>query len=61
MSKYQFKCKEIGMDCDFQVTGKEAADLIPQIAEHARTTHQLDEIGDDLKDKINDSIKRKFF
>ncbi len=61
MAKYQFKCKEIGMDCDFQVTGKEAADLIPQIAEHAKTEHQLDEISDDLKEKINSSIKRKLF
>lgn len=59
MTKYQFKCKDIGMDCDFQVTGKEAADLIPQIAEHARTTHQLEEISEDLKDKINESIKKK--
>ena len=40
MARYQFKCKEIGMDCDFQLTGKEAADLIPQIAEHARNAHQ---------------------
>lgn len=61
MARYQFKCKEIGMDCDFQLTGKEAADLIPQIAEHARNAHQLDEISDDLKDKINNSIKKKFF
>lgn len=60
MAKYQFKCREIGMDCDFQVTGKEAADLIPQIAEHARTAHQLEEINDDLKEKINGSIRKKF-
>lgn len=61
MAKYQFKCREIGMDCDFQVTGKEAADLIPQIAEHARNTHQMEEISEELKDRINDSIKRKIF
>jgi predicted small metal-binding protein len=60
MAKYQFKCREIGLECDFQVTGKEAADLIPQIAEHARSAHQMDEISDDMKEKINNSIKRKF-
>ncbi len=61
MAKYQFKCKEIGLDCEFQVTGKEAADLIPQIAEHARTAHQMEEIDDEMKDKINNSIKKKLF
>lgn len=61
MAKYQFRCKDIGMDCDFQVSGKEAADLIPQIAEHAIGTHEIGEINDDLKEKINNSIKKKFF
>lgn len=61
MAKYQFKCKDIGLDCDFNVSGKDAADLIPQIAEHAKGVHNMDEIDDGLKDKINDAIKRKFF
>lgn len=61
MAKYQFRCKDIGMDCDFNVSGKEAADLIPQIAEHAKDAHEMAEIDDDLKDKINGAIKKKFF
>lgn len=60
MAKYEFRCRDIGMDCDFRVSGKEAADLIPNIAEHARGSHQMDEISDDLKEKINDAIKKKF-
>lgn len=61
MARYQFRCKDIGMDCDFSVSGKEAADLIPQIAEHARGSHQVEEIDDDLKEKINNSIKKRLF
>lgn len=61
MSRYEFRCKDIGMDCDFTVSGKEAVDLIPQIAEHAKTAHNIEAVDDDLKDKINNSIKKKFF
>ena len=61
MSKYEFKCINIGMDCDFTVSGKDAVDLIPQIAEHAKSVHNIDPIDDDLKDKINNSIRKKLF
>lgn len=61
MAKYQFRCRDIGIDCDFKVSGKEAADLIPQIAEHARSAHQMEEIDDDLKDRINNSIIKRLF
>lgn len=61
MAKYQFKCRDIGMDCDFNVSGKEAADLIPQIAEHARNSHEMEEIDDGLKEKINGAIRKKLF
>lgn len=61
MSKYQFKCRDIGLDCDFTVSGREAADLIPHIAEHAKNTHNMEDIDDEMKDKINNSIKKKLF
>ncbi len=61
MSRYEFRCRDIGMECDFNVSGKEAADLIPQIAEHARSVHELENIDDDMKDRINNSIKKKLF
>lgn len=61
MSKYQFRCKDIGLDCDFTVSGKEAADLIPQIAEHAKSSHEMNEIDDETKDRINNSIRKRLF
>ncbi len=61
MSRYQFRCKDINLECDFTVSGKDAADLIPQIAEHARSSHQMENIDDDMKDRINNSIRKKLF
>lgn len=61
MSKYEFKCINIGMDCDFTVSGKEAVDLIPQIVEHAKAAHNMDAIDDEMKEKINNSIRKKLF
>ncbi|MCL6090437.1 MAG: DUF1059 domain-containing protein [Candidatus Thermoplasmatota archaeon] len=61
MTSYQFKCQDIGMDCDFKVSAKKAEDLIPQIADHAKSAHEMTEISDDLKQKVNSAIKKKFF
>ena len=61
MASYQFKCQDIGMDCDFKVSAKNAEDLIPQIADHAKSAHEMTEISDDLKQKVNSAIKKKFF
>ena len=49
------------MDCDFKVSAKNAEDLIPQIADHAKSAHEMTEISDDLKQKVNSAIKKKFF
>lgn len=62
MSKYEFRCENIGlMDCDFKVSGKNAEDLIPQIAEHAKTAHKMENIDDQTKEKINNAIRKKLF
>lgn len=61
MASYHFKCKDIGMSCDYHVSAKRPEDLIPQIAEHAKEAHSINEVSDDLKQKINSSIKKKIF
>ncbi len=49
------------MDCQYEVTSKKAEDLIPQIVEHAKNQHGIEEINEDLKQKINGAIKRRMF
>jgi predicted small metal-binding protein len=61
MASYRFRCRDIGMDCQYEVTSKKAEDLIPQIVEHAKNQHGIEEINEDLKQKINGAIKRRMF
>lgn len=62
MSRYEFKCTDVGLiDCNFTVSGKRAEDLIPQIAEHAKSAHNMESVDDEMKEKINNAIKKKLF
>lgn len=61
MASYHFRCKDIGMSCDFRVSGKSAEDLIPDIADHAKSAHGIEEIDDQLKEKVGNAIKKRIF
>ncbi len=58
MSDYKFKCKDIGMKCDFEVKGASSKDEIMQIATvHARSEHNIQTISPDLAQKVSSAIK----
>jgi predicted small metal-binding protein len=59
MASYQFKCKNIGMDCDFETKAKSIDEIMPKIKEHAESAHKITTIDDELKNKITASIKKK--
>lgn len=61
MATYKFKCKDIGMDCGFQASAKSIDQLMPQIVEHAKTAHNINEITPDLKKKVEGAIKKSMF
>ncbi len=61
MASYRFRCRDIGMDCQYEVSSKKAEDLIPEIVDHAKKDHGIENIDDDLKQKINGAIKRRIF
>ncbi len=61
MASYHFKCRDTGMECPYEISARKAEDLIPKIVAHEKSEHGIDEIGDDLKQRINGSIKRRFF
>ncbi|MCL5680630.1 MAG: DUF1059 domain-containing protein [Candidatus Thermoplasmatota archaeon] len=61
MAHFEFKCKDIGMDCGFETSGKTMEELMPKIAEHAKTAHNMAEIPQDVKDKVAKAIKKKMF
>jgi predicted small metal-binding protein len=52
-----FTSKDIGMDCNFETSASNEADLEKKIAEHARSAHGIRTPGKDMWMKIKKVIK----
>ena len=52
-----FKCRDIGMKCDFEATAKTEDELMKKIAEHAHKAHNMKTIPPDVMEKVNKAIK----
>jgi len=50
------RCRDVGVDCDFEARGDSEQDLLKQCAEHAKTAHGMDEIPADLAAKVRGAI-----
>lgn len=58
MTGYKFKCKDIGMKCDFEVKAASSRDEAMQIATvHAKQAHKMDTVPSDVAAKISAAIK----
>jgi len=53
----KFKCADIGMKCGFETTADTTEQLMPKIAEHAKTVHGMTEIPKDTLAKVQAAIK----
>ncbi|MBX8632203.1 MAG: DUF1059 domain-containing protein [Thermoplasmata archaeon] len=61
MARFEFKCKDVGMNCGFETSAKTKEELMPKIVEHAKTAHGMTSIPDDMKKKVEGAIKKKMF
>jgi predicted small metal-binding protein len=43
-------CKDIGVDCDYEVRGKTADEVLKKAAEHARKDHGIKKVTKDYLD-----------
>ncbi len=60
MAKYSFKCRDVGMDCDFEVRGASSAEEVAEAAKaHAKLTHGLESIPPELAEKVKQAIKEE--
>jgi predicted small metal-binding protein len=55
MSKV-LKCREVGMDCDFEARGETEQQVMQKAAEHANSAHQIAEITPELAAKVKSAI-----
>lgn len=51
------RCREVGVDCDFEARGESEQEVLRQCAEHAKTAHGMDEIPPELAAKVRASIR----
>ena len=51
------KCRDVGVDCDFEAHGKDEAEILQKAAEHAKGCHTGTVITPQLQAKIRAAIK----
>ena len=50
-------CKDVGVDCDFVIKGKDEADVLRQAAEHAKGCHHDVQMTPQVQAKIRAAIR----
>jgi predicted small metal-binding protein len=54
-----FRCRDIGMQCDFVARGDTEDEVMSKAAAHAKKDHGMTEIPADLVQKIRSAIKEE--
>lgn len=50
------KCRDVGVDCDFEARGETDQEILRQCAEHARSAHGMNPIPPDVAARIKGAI-----
>jgi len=50
------RCREVGVDCDFEARGETEQEVLQKCAEHAKSAHGMDEISPELATKVKSSM-----
>jgi len=51
-------CKDLGMDCSFEATGKTDQEIMRQFIDHAESCHKLSVLSADIIYRVQNSIKK---
>lgn len=51
------RCREVGVDCDFEARGETEQEVLQKCAEHAKSAHGMDEIPPELAAKVRGAIR----
>ncbi len=53
------RCRDVGVNCDFEVRGKDEQEIFKKAAEHARSCHQGVTLTPELQARIRAVIKEE--
>ncbi|MFI5323290.1 MAG: DUF1059 domain-containing protein [Thermodesulfobacteriota bacterium] len=51
------RCRDVGVDCDFEAKGDTAEEIMNQAAKHAKEKHGMDEIPVEVVEKCQNAIR----
>jgi predicted small metal-binding protein len=54
-----FKCRDIGVACDFEARAETEPELMQKLVEHARTAHNLREIPQDVVERVKAAVREE--
>jgi predicted small metal-binding protein len=57
MMMKSFKCRDMDMNCDFQVEGRSEDEVMNKVSDHARTRHSDISLTDQIRNKIRSVIR----
>ena len=52
-------CRDVGFDCDGVVRAETEEEVLQQVAEHAKSTHGLEEVTDEIVEKVKSVIRKE--
>ena len=53
------RCRDVGVDCDFEARGETEQEVLDQCAEHGRTAHGMQELSPELVAKVRAAIREE--
>jgi predicted small metal-binding protein len=53
----ELRCRDVGMDCDFNARGATEDEVLKQAVAHASTAHQIKEMTPELAAKVRAAIR----
>lgn len=53
----ELRCRDVGLDCDYQARGNSEDEVLRQAAEHARNVHRIQEMPPELAAKVKAAIR----
>jgi predicted small metal-binding protein len=51
------RCRDVGFDCDGVIRAETEEEIFKQVAEHAKTAHNLTEITEEVVEKVRAAIR----
>ena len=53
----QLRCRDVGLNCDFEVRGTTDEEVLQKAVAHARIVHQLPDVPPELATKVRAAIR----